>query len=134
MLTINIMNQDSELKKYYFQPMKVNISRVLFAICCAACGVTACKKSGNFSSSEKTISGVTFKSSDNPGLPSDITAIITSDSVKIEFPYGVDVTNLIPSIVFTGKRITPANRTPQNFTNSVVYTVEAENGTTRSYT
>ena len=95
-----------------------------------------CKKDGSRPtlSSEKTISGVVFKSSDNPGLSADIMGIVTLDSIKIEFPYGVSLNNLMPTINYVGKKITPASRIPQNFTNAVAYTVEAEDGTTRTYT
>jgi flagellar hook assembly protein FlgD len=54
--------------------------------------------------------------------------------IAVTVPFGTDVTNLTPTIVHTGASITPASGTPQDFTNPVVYTVTAEDGTTAQYT
>jgi hypothetical protein len=83
--------------------------------------------------SEKNISEVIFKSADNPSLSADISGLINSDSIKFQFPAGISLNSLTPTISFSGKSITPSNRTPQNFTAPVSYTITAENGTTRTY-
>jgi hypothetical protein len=54
-------------------------------------------------------------------------------TILVVVPFGTDVTNLTPTIVHTGASITPASGTPQDFTNPVVYTVTAEDGTTAQY-
>lgn len=84
-------------------------------------------------SSEKSISAVIFKASDNPGLSDDVTGVITSDSVKILFPQGISLSNLIPTISFSGKSINPSNHTAQNFITSLIYTITAEDGTTKNF-
>ena len=84
-------------------------------------------------SSEKSLKGVVFKASDNPGLQEDIAGTITGDSVKVKFPSTISLAALIPTIDYAGASITPANKTAQNFTNPVTYRITAQDGSTRSY-
>jgi hypothetical protein len=84
-------------------------------------------------SSNKSIASVIFKMSDNPGLSADITGVVSSDSIRFEVPQNTAVNSLIPAIDFSGKKIEPANRTAQDFTSGVKYTVTAEDGSTHSY-
>ncbi len=84
-------------------------------------------------SSNKSITSVVFKTSDNPGLSADITGVVSSDSIRFEFPPNTAVNSLLPTIDFNGKKIEPANRTAQDFTSGVKYTVTAEDGSTHSY-
>lgn len=94
----------------------------------------SCKKQDPISlSSEKSISSVTFKAIDNPGLANDISATLLSDSIRFDFPQNITVNHLIPTIDFNGKKIDPANKQPQDFTNGVKYTVTAEDGTSKTY-
>ena len=93
-----------------------------------------CSKADNdLLSSDKTISSVSFKMSDNSGLSSDVTGIVSSDNIKFELPQQISINNLIPSIVCTGKKIEPENNTAQDFTNGVTYKVTAEDGSTKNY-
>ncbi len=85
-------------------------------------------------SSDKSILSVVFKASDNPELSNDVSGTILQDTVKIDFPFGVSLNNLVPTISFTGKTIDPASNTSENFTAPVIYTIIAEDGTTRNYT
>lgn len=56
-------------------------------------------------------------------------------TVRAYFPNGADVTHLVPQIVVSERAsITPASGEAQDFTNPVVYTVTAANGTTCEYT
>ncbi|HEV8513622.1 MAG TPA: hypothetical protein VGQ59_10105, partial [Cyclobacteriaceae bacterium] len=48
--------------------------------------------------------------------------------------YNTDITALTPTIVNTGKDISPASGTAQNFTTPINYTVTATDGTTQVYT
>ena len=98
--------------------------------------LASCKKSNDDPvqlSSEKNVSGVVFKSVDNPSLPGDVTATITTDSIKVQLLQSIPVNSLIPTINFSGKTISPANHTPQNFNSPVTYTITAEDGTTKAY-
>ena len=91
------------------------------------------KKDNQILSSEKAISSVVIKKSDNPGLQADITGIVLPDSIKFEFPANVAINHLIPTIGFSGIKIEPANRTPQDFTNGIRYKITAADGTTSTY-
>jgi len=84
-------------------------------------------------SSDKSIDQVVFKVSDNPGLEEDFIGTITADSIKIKFPRNITLNGLVPTINFTGRSISPANRTPQNFSNPVTYTITATDGSIRNY-
>jgi outer membrane protein assembly factor BamB len=84
-------------------------------------------------SSVKAITSFVFKTSNNPGLTSDVNGIIGQDTIKLMFPFGASITNLIPLITITGKSVNPQSNTPQDFTNAVSYTVTAEDGTTKKY-
>ena len=98
---------------------------------------TGCSKGGSTptppASSEKTINTVVFKASDNAGLQEDIQGPISGDSMKVKFSSNISLTALVPTINFTGASITPANRTPQNFSNQVIYKITAEDGSTKNY-
>lgn len=84
-------------------------------------------------SSAKSISSFVFTISDNPVLTAEVVGIIVQDTIKATFPYGTSLISLIPTITFTGRTLNPINRSPQNFTNLVTYTVGAEDGTVKNY-
>lgn len=66
-------------------------------------------------------------------VPSQVSSTINSGAatVDIVMPFGTDITALVPAIsISTGATINPASGVAQDFTNPVVYTVTAENGTT----
>ena len=55
--------------------------------------------------------------------------------VWLTMPEGTDVTNLVPTIVVSeGATVSPASGEAQDFTDPVIYTVTALNGTTAAYT
>jgi hypothetical protein len=59
----------------------------------------------------------------------------TAATVDIEMPFGTNVTALIPAItVSAGATIAPANGIATDFTNPVIYTVTAEDGTNKTWT
>lgn len=84
-------------------------------------------------SSDKKINSFVFNKTDNPLLSADIIGVIDQDTIRVMFPYGTALNNLIPTITFSGNSISPSNRTAQNFTNIVTYSVRAEDGTTKTY-
>jgi len=56
-------------------------------------------------------------------------------TITITVPYGTNVTKLVPAITIPDKtEITPKSGQTQNFSEPVVYTVTAYDGTTREYT
>jgi hypothetical protein len=97
--------------------------------------LAACKKDQTSSqSSEKSISVVELKKSDNPSLPDDISGVVSADSIKFRLLQNISLTQLIPSINFSGKSISPANHVAQNFSSPITYTITAEDGSTKNYT
>jgi len=56
----------------------------------------------------------------------------TGNTISITLPYGTPLDGITPVIEFIGASIWPD--TPQNFSSPVIYTVEAEDGSTRDYT
>lgn len=84
-------------------------------------------------STTKSITSFVFTAADNPGIPADITGVITTDSVIIAVPYGTNITALKPVVQHTGILVTPASKTPQNFSSPVTYIVKAEDGSTKNY-
>jgi hypothetical protein len=56
-----------------------------------------------------------------------------ADTVAVSMPYGTNVTSLTPTIITSpGSIINPASGVPEDFSNPVVYTTTAANGTTQS--
>ena len=66
--------------------------------------------------------------------------VISGQNIAVTVPYGTDVTTLIATFTTTGQSVKVNNVaqvsgvTPNNFTNQVVYTVTAEDGSTQNYT
>ncbi|QHI71020.1 GLUG motif-containing protein [Aminipila terrae] len=62
-----------------------------------------------------------------------VTGTITGTNIAITVPYGTTVTNLIPTITFSPKAtISPISGIGKDFTDPVIYTVTAEDGTKKS--
>ncbi|MDQ3278844.1 MAG: hypothetical protein M3Q06_10995 [Bacteroidota bacterium] len=115
---------------YLFQ-VSVMIKRCLPLIVLIFVGCS--KKDKEPRSTAKQISSVIFKRVDNASLSTDIVGDVSSDSVRIEFPSNIPINSLIPTIDFRGKKIDPADRTAQDFTNGISYVVTAEDGSTKRY-
>src|SRR5688572_29768333 len=84
-------------------------------------------------SSDKSITYFGFKVTNNLGLSGDIDGIIGQDTIKLILPYSVPRNNLMPTVIFTGKSISPESNVAQNFNTPFTYTVTAEDGTTKKY-
>ena len=95
--------------------------------------LAGCKKKRPVLSSAKSITSFVFRSSENPSLNNSITAVISADTIYLDVAASVDLSSLKPTIVHTGKSIAPASALPQNFSSPVVYTVTAEDGSTKRY-
>ncbi|HNX59907.1 MAG TPA: hypothetical protein PKK43_12475, partial [Spirochaetota bacterium] len=61
-------------------------------------------------------------------------ATITNTSIDLMLPTGASLVSLVPEISFTGVSISPAPGTACDFTNPVVYTVTAQDGSYKNYT
>jgi hypothetical protein len=71
------------------------------------------------------------------GLNPQVAGVIDTNghTVTLTVPVGTDVTNLIPTItISSGATIYPYSDVTQNFTNPVIYTVTAQDGTIQDYT
>lgn len=92
-----------------------------------------------FDSDAKDITSFRFESALNNALSVDIEGHISSDTINLHVPNGTDITSLIPTFVSTGTRVTVTNVdqnsgvTSNNFTNNIIYTVHAQDGTTKDY-
>ncbi|GGB18625.1 outer membrane protein assembly factor BamB family protein [Puia dinghuensis] len=88
----------------------------------------------NFVSSDKSITGFSFRASDNSSnLSADVSGFIGADTIALTVPFATKLTALVPYITTTGKTVSPTSLTPQDFTNPVKYTVTATDGTTKTY-
>lgn len=103
----------------------------------ALAGLLACERNASEPDTQRVsgpaIDSVIFKMTDHPGWLHDTRATITGDTVHAEVPSNALLTGLIPSVSFTGKSISPANRSAQDFSRPLAYTVMAEDGATRRY-
>jgi len=57
-----------------------------------------------------------------------------SSTIALTLPAGTDLTAQTPTIVINGSSVSPPSFVPQNFTQPVIYTVKAADGSTRVYT
>jgi hypothetical protein len=70
---------------------------------------------------------------ENPGCEGVINEM--DKTILLSFPVGTDITQLVPIIeVSEGAMVEPASGVVQDFTNPVIYTVTALNGSTTEYT
>ncbi len=67
------------------------------------------------------------------GVSGQITNGAQSSTVTLTLPAGTDLTAQTPTIVINGSSISPPSRVPQNFTQPVMYTITAADGSTRVY-
>ncbi|WP_238177842.1 DUF5018 domain-containing protein [Paenibacillus contaminans] len=77
----------------------------------------------------KEITGFTFATPAVTGTVNQAAGTIT-----VNVPYGTNVTVLTPTITHTGASISPNSGATRDFSNSVMYTVTAADGSTKSYT
>lgn len=66
--------------------------------------------------------------------------VISGQNITVTMPYGTDVTSLVATYITTGQSVKVANETQvngvtaNNFTNPVIYTVIASDGSSQNYT
>lgn len=83
----------------------------------------------NPSVSDKAITSFTLANPVSSGVINEV-----AHTVTLPIPLNTSVVSLIPTIVITGASVSPASGVARNFTNPVVYTVTATNGSTQDYT
>jgi len=118
----------------FYLAMKSLIKPIL-PFTCLLLFITACKKKNLPSplSSDAFINSFVLHVADNPSIGQDVTGRIVQDSIYLELRTGANISSLVPAISITAKSISPATNVAQNFTNTVVYTVIAEDGNARTY-
>lgn len=103
-----------------------NIFKTLFLVLLSLFLFTRCNKD----SDQKEILSFKF---DEIGVVGTINQ--GTRTILAVVPYGNDVTSLVPTIEISDKAtVFPASGVPNNFTNPVVYTVTAEDGSKATYT
>jgi len=111
---------------------KINLKNAAMFIACFIIGISiffGCNKEKSLSD-KKQIIAFTFE---EPVAVGSIDQNTKTVSVKV--PEGSDVKALIPTIMVSEKAtVSPASRVAQDFTNPVVYTVTAEDGSFVKYT
>lgn len=85
-------------------------------------------------SDSKAITAFVFRQANNPGITADVTGTITGDSIRVYLAPTTNLKGLVPSIVYTGKSISPADSTAEDFSVPVQYVVSAADGTSKTYT
>lgn len=70
-------------------------------------------------------------------LTPEVTGIIDQEThtIALDVPFGTDLTNIRPLIIYSyTAKMSPSSGVLQDFTNPVIYTVTAEDGSTQDYT
>jgi len=99
------------------------------AIIIACLATTTAFLSCGKESSDKQITAFSFTTPPAVGVINE-----EDKTIVVELPFGIDLTTLVPTItVSNGAMVSPTSGTPQNFTNPVIYTVTAEDGSTAEY-
>jgi len=116
--------------------IKINLKNAAMFIACFTLCITTftgCKKEeSNEEKGSNNKQIISFKFIDPPvsGIINEVEKTITVKVAK-----GTTVTALVPTITVSEKAtVSPASGISQNFTNPVIYTVTAEDGTTVTYT
>src|SRR5579871_5975522 len=117
--------------------MTPKLRPILLLSACICIG-TGCKKNTPpkpvvYPSDKKVINAFTISTTQNPQLPNSLFGNIVGDSIFITASDTVSLTNCIPIIDFAGARISPDPAKAQNFNRPVMYTVTADDSTSRSY-
>jgi hypothetical protein len=95
--------------------------------------LSSCKKEEL--SSKKEILALNFYATKNPQLDRNFLGDINGTEISAEVSFGVDITQLIPTIEISPRAtISPASDQVTDFTGPVIYTVTAEDGTSKIFT
>ena len=95
--------------------------------------VSSCKK--EVLSDRKEILSLIFEASKNPQLDRNYLGEVNGTSVSALVPFGTDLSILVPTIEISLRAsLSPECGTPTDFSGPVVYTVTAEDGTTKTFT
>jgi outer membrane protein assembly factor BamB len=85
-------------------------------------------------SNSKAITSFIFEKANNGALVQNVTGDISGDTIRLIVPQNIDLSSLIPTISFTGVSMFPQSLVAGNFENERYYTVNAEDGSAKTYT
>jgi len=95
---------------------------------------TSCEKEEELSSKKEILSFV-FEASKNANLEHNVLGTINDNEIIAEVPFGTNVHDLVPSIEVSAlAEIGPKDNISTDFSNPVVYTVTAQDGTSKTFT
>jgi hypothetical protein len=81
-----------------------------------------------------SINSFVISAVNNPGvLKRDVVASIAFEKIRLVFDSGTNLSNLTPTIGFSGKSLSPATLTPENFDSTLLYNLTASDGTVYPY-
>ncbi len=92
------------------------------------------------SNTAKNITAFSFLSVNNPGISTDVTGTIGESAISVALPFGTDVSALKATFSTSGASVTVGgvlqvtNVTANDFTCPVIYTVHADDSSTKPYT
>jgi len=123
------------LPPLFFRVFKSNFYIILLLIVFILT-IASCQKDplNDLLNSDRDITKYSLKKGNGEAFQNgELSVEIQGRKVSITVPANTDRSSLIPTISITGKSISPLSGIAQNFTNSVTYTVTAENGDTANY-
>ncbi len=114
----------------------------------SACFMVSCEKdrddeesAAQTRSSQKDILTFEFFKADNSSLPTDYNTSLNGNAIVTNLPSGTNASSLKPAFTVSEKaavlvngKLQASRITANDFTYPVVYTVRAEDGSTKSYT
>ncbi len=101
---------------------------------------SGCGESSNTISSLNMITSFKFSADLNDQLNSNVSGTISGSTIVVTMPYGTDTQNLVASYSAIGKTVTvndtvqSSGNTINDFSDTVIYTVTAEDNSKRDYT
>ena len=122
------------------------VAGIIACVLCVGAMLFSCSKNGDpvievKKSSDKSILTFGFNQADNPALSQDFAGSVNGNIVVVSMPSGIEIsalratfTNSAKATVRVGSVTQQEKLTVNNFTNPVVYTVTAEDGSVQNYT
>jgi len=116
--------------------MRLILTLSLFVLA-ASVFIAGCKKSDpektDRLSTEKVITSFQLRPQENPGLRETINGVISGDTIVVPYSGSLAVSGLMPYITYNGAALSSGSGTRTDFTQPVVYTVKAEDGSMKEY-
>jgi len=96
--------------------------------------LSSCKKEEPLSSKKEILSFL-FEASKNSSLDQNVVGVVNGTDITVDVPFGSTLSNLTPTIETSPHAtVSPASGVATDFTSPVVYTVTAEDGSTKQFT